>query len=57
MSLVASFYYLVLQITAVFIRLPDLFLQMFALLILIGQPLRQHLIPLSGLSQLLYCCR
>lgn len=49
----ASVCYLVLQITAVFIRLPDVFLQLFAALILIGQLIGQQFIPLSGFGQLL----
>lgn len=44
----ANVRHLVLQITAVFVWLPDLFLQLFAPLILTGQPFGQQLIPLSG---------
>lgn len=50
-------WYLMLQVTAVFIWLPDLFLQLFAALILIGQLFGQQLIPLPGLVQLLHCGR
>lgn len=45
--------YLVLQIAAVFIRLPDVFFQLFAPLSLIGQLTGQQLVPLSGFAQLL----
>lgn len=45
--------YFVLQITAVLVWLPDLLLQLSAALVLIGQPLGQHLVPLPGFSQLL----
>ena len=43
-----------LQITAVFVRLSDLLLQVFASLILNGQLLRQELVLLLGLGQLLH---
>lgn len=49
--------YLVLQITAVFIRLPDLFLQLFAPFILTEQLFRQQFIPLSDFTQVLQCGR
>lgn len=51
----AAFCYLVLQVTAVFVRLPDLFFQLFAALVLIGQLLRQQLTALSGFTQVLEC--
>lgn len=44
-----------LQIAAVFVRLPDLFFQLFAALILIDQLLRQQLAALSGFAQVLQC--
>lgn len=50
-----TFCYLVLQIAAVFVRLPDLFFQLFAALVLIGQLLRQQLAALSGFAQVLQC--
>lgn len=49
-------FYLVLQIAAVLIRLSDLLFQLPAVLVLIGQPFSQYLVPLSGFIQLLHCC-
>lgn len=45
---ILSLGYLVLQITAVFIRLSDLILQLFAPFILTRQFFGQQLVPLSG---------
>lgn len=53
----AAFCYLVLQVAAVFVRLPDLFFQLFAALTLFGQLLRQQLTALSGFTQVLQCGR
>lgn len=45
--------YLVLQVAAVLVRLPDLLLQLLAALVLIGQLLGQQLATLPGLAQVL----
>lgn len=50
-----AFRYLVLQIAAVFIRLPDLFFQLSAALVLVGQLLGQQLTALPGFAQVLQC--
>lgn len=46
-------HYLVLQVAAVLVRLPDLLLQLLAALVLIGQLLGQQLAALPGLAQVL----
>lgn len=56
-GLTLRFRYLVLQIAAVFVRLPDLLLQLPASLILTGQLLRQQLVALPGFGQVLQRCR